>query len=172
MGNLSIILRKSVNGIPFFTKKADVRAILGDPDYSSTEDIVEECEVQRAKKLLEIAIKETYQEMGKDPDSFEWPDISQYQSDLDTYGQYQLEYDREQRLVSVNLITEYNTRFVIEGKDFSDFDLKKILSLANDFVIEEEGCSYVSRSKQIGIWCPNADGKIESIVFGSEGYFE
>lgn len=51
MGSLSIILKESVNGIPFFTKKEKVRDVLGKPDSSSSEDIASQNEFERAKKL-------------------------------------------------------------------------------------------------------------------------
>ena len=109
--------------------------------------------------------------MGRDPSTFEWPDISEYESDLDGYGKYQLEYDEQNRLVSACLISEYSEGLRIYNEDCSDFNLKKLLSLADDFIKEEDGASYVSYSLQIGIYCPDMDDRVESITFGCEGYF-
>lgn len=172
MNSFSVILKESVNDIPFFTKKSKVRAILGMPQSNTKEERKMTPETQRAMDLMEIVLKETYQRIGKDPDTFEWPDLSPYVSDRDIYGKYQLEYDTNDCLISATLIAEYVEHLICCGKDFSDFDLKKFLSLSNDFIEEENGASYVSYSLQIGIYCPDMDGRIENITFGSEGYFQ
>lgn len=171
MKQVTLVLNESVNGIPFFTQKQQVRDLLGKPDYNSFENRAPEEEVEAAKKMLEGPIKELYKKMGKDPDSFEWPDISEFDSDIDTYGPLQLEYDKKGRFVSVNLLADELDGFELNGNQYSDFKLKTLLSLADDFVKEEDGASYISYSKQIGIWVPLADGKVESVLFGCPGYY-
>ncbi|MBR5032461.1 MAG: hypothetical protein IKX70_02175 [Treponema sp.] len=171
MDNVFIEFTKSVNGIPFFTKKAEVRKILGKPDTNSIEDSPPESEVNRAMELMEVAIKEAYKKMGKDPSSFRWPDISEYESDWDTYGHVQFEYDKQEKLIAVIILAERTGSFNLNGKEYNSFKLEDFLALSDDFIKEEEGAAYVSHSLQIGIWCPNMDKKIESILFGCPGYY-
>ena len=151
MGDFSVVFKESINGIPFFTKKSEVRKILGKPEYNSIEERKMTGETKRAMDLMETAIKEVYTRMGKDPSTFEWPDISKYQSDLDSYGKYQLEYDEEERLVSAILIAEYSEGFTICGKWCPDFNLDTLLSVADDFVVEEDGAAFVSNSLEMAI---------------------
>ena len=171
MKKIKIVLNLSVNGIPFFTPKEQVRKILGKPDYNSIENQPPEEEVEAAKKMLEGPIKELYKKMGKNSDSFEWPDISEYETDFDQYGSFLFEYNEQRQFVSVSINVDEGIAFELDGKEYSNFDLKTLLSLADDFVMEEEDTTFISFSKQIVIGLDFAGGKVETILFGCPNYY-
>ena len=171
MNKIKIVLKQSANGIPFFTQKEKVREILGKPDYNSIENQAPKEEVELAKRLLEVKIKEFYKVMGKDPEKFKWPDISEYETDFDEYGSFQFEYNKQGQFVSVSINVDEGIAFELNGKEYSNFDLKTLLSLADDFVEEEEGTTIISYSKQIVIGLDYAGGKVETILFGCQNYY-
>lgn len=90
--------------------------------------------------------------------------------DEDLYTGCILEYDKNNKFKSIEVIKNETELLVINGVDCSDFEVKKILSLADDFEKNESG--YFSNSLQISIWIPEEEGEIESIYFGRPGAFQ
>jgi len=175
MDKVTIIPLKSVNGVPFGTKKEDVRKALG-PDYENSLDIIKKNESlnqdqQKALDEVENAIKALYQHMGKDPNSFEWPDISEFEEDTDTYNLVQIEYE-DDIFVAAAIYAQDLKHLTIWNHDCSDLEIEKILTLAEDFEWDQEDTSWTSRSKQISIYCSEGPRKIDSITFGCPGYFD
>jgi len=173
MNKISIIPLKSLNGIPFGVSKEEVRKVLG----SNYENSIEMREKNRNAfnsepvKLLGDAIKSLYKEMGKDPDSFEWPDISEFVEDCDTYSGVQVEY-KDNKFVSATIYPHNIINFTILDHDCSDFEIEKLLTLAEDFEWDAEDTTWISRSKQIGIYCALDKRKMDSILFGRPGYYD
>lgn len=173
MDKVIIIPLKSVNGIPFGATKEEVRKAFGS-DYENTvelreknKDVFNSAEI----KELEKSLKALYHDMGKDPDSFEWPDISEYESDCDTYNLVQIEYE-DDKFVAATIYAQDLKHLTIWEQDCSDFEIEKILTVAKDFEWDKEDSSWLSKSKQIAIYCPEGKRKIESITFGCPGYYD
>jgi len=172
MAKLDIKILNSVNGIPFFTSKEQTRKAFGSEYVNTLENKANQNEVNEALSIIEEKIKEVYEEMGKDSKLFEWPDLSQYESDIDRYSYFDLEYDKQGRFVSVTLDAEKTKSLFINDKDCSSFEIKELLKIANDFVWDSINTAYTSSSKQISIWCPEGKNKVESILFGCPGYYD
>lgn len=175
MNKLSIIPLKSVNGIPFGATKEEVRKGLGQ-DYENSLETIEKNkqlnpDEQKALGEVENALKALYKHMGKDPDSFEWPDISEFEEDTDTYNLVQLEYE-DNIFVSATMYSHDIKHLTIFDYDCSDLEIEKILTLSKDFVWDEENTSWMSKSRQIAIYCSENKRKIDSITFGCPGYFK
>lgn len=175
MDRVTIIPLKSVNGVPFGAKKEDVRKALGS-DYKNSLETIEKNKIlnpdeQKALDEVENSIKALYQEMGKDPNSFEWPDISEYEEDNDTYNLVQIEYE-DDIFVSATIYAQDMKHLSVWGHDCSDLEIEKILTLAKDFEWDQEDTSWTSRSQQIGIYCSEGPRKIDSITFGCPGYYD
>ena len=173
MDRVTIIPLKSVNGVPFGATKEEVRKVLGSDYENSVElreknkDVFDSPEI----KQLEESLKALYQEMGKDPNSFEWPDISEYEEDNDTYNLVQIEYE-DDIFVSATIYAQDMKYLSVWGHDCSDLEIEKILTLAKDFEWDQEDTSWTSRSKQISIYCSEGPRKLDSITFGCPGYFD
>ncbi|MBR4630266.1 MAG: hypothetical protein IKO57_07470 [Treponema sp.] len=172
MDRVTIIPLKSVNGVPFGAKKEEVRKVLGS-DYENSLETIEEnkdvFEMEEVKKVEET-FKELYKHMGKNPEDFEWPDISEFEEDNDTYNLVQIEYE-DDKFVSATVYAHNAKHLTIGDNDCSDLELAKILTLATDFEWIEEDTSWVSKSKQVGLYCPEDKYKIDSITFGCPGYY-
>lgn len=56
--------------------------------------------------------------------------------------------------------------------DCSDLEPAKFLTIATDFEWNEEDTSWISKSKQIAIYCQEDKFKIDSITFGCPGYYD
>ena len=172
MTKVTIVPHKSVNGVHFGASKEDVRKVFGSGFKNSIEEMnkpMNESE-QKAIKEVEEAIKALYQHMGKDPNSFEWPDISEFEEDNDTYNLVQIEYEND-RFVSATIYAQDMKHLAIWDQDCSDLEIEKILTLAKDFEWDEEETSWLSKSKQIAIYCSEGKRKIDSITFGCPGYY-
>ena len=173
MDKLTIIPLKSVNGVPFGATKEEVRKVLGS-DYENSLEIIEKNKgAFESKEIKEIekSFKALYQHMEKDPNSFEWPDISEFEEDNDTYNLVQIEYE-DDRFVSATIYPQDLRHFTIFDYDCSDFEIEKILTLAKDFVWDEEDTTWLSKSRQIAIYCSEGKRKIDSITFGCPGYYD
>ncbi|MCR5698549.1 MAG: hypothetical protein K6G52_02780 [Treponemataceae bacterium] len=170
MAKPRIEILNSFEYIPFGAKKEDVRNILQDPYVNSNESLPSKEEVEPAMKIVEEKIKELFEVMGRDPDSFEWPETPV--SDVDRYESFWLEYNDKTELVAATVFPEKCEGMIINGREFNGFKIKELLTLADDFVWEKLDTSYTSYSKQIAIYCPEGKNKIENIMFGCPGYFE
>lgn len=173
MTKLTITPLKSVNGVPFGASKEDVRKVLGRDFKNSIEEMNKSMNAneQKAIKEVEEAIKALYQHMGKDPNSFRWPDISEFEEDNDTYNLVQIEYENN-KFVSATIYAQNMKNLSIWDQDCSDLEIEKILTLAKDFEWDEEDTSWLSKAKQIGIYCSEGKRKIDSITFGCPGYYD
>ena len=173
MDKLTIIPLKSVNGVHFGATKNEVRKVLGSDYENSIEEMNKPMnqEEKKAINAVEDAIKALYQHMGKDPNSFEWPDISEFEEDNDTYNLVQIEYE-ENKFVSATIYVQDIKHLTVFDYDCSDFEIEKILTLAKDFVWDEEDTTWLSKSRQIAIYCSEGKRKIDSITFGCPGYFD
>ncbi|MCR4790936.1 MAG: hypothetical protein K5839_07660, partial [Treponemataceae bacterium] len=167
MDKVTIIPLKSVNGVPFGSTKADVRKSLGSDYENSLETIEKNKDVFESKEIkkIEETFKALYQHVGKDPNSFEWPDISEFEEDNDTYNLVQIEYEND-KFVSATIYAQDLKHLTIYDHDCSDLEIEKILTLAKDFVWDENDTTWLSKSKQIGIYCSEGKRKIDSITFG------
>lgn len=172
MNSISIIPLKSLNGIPFFTKKDEVRKYLGMNFENSIELRNRNKEVFNSKeiKALEDTIKALYKEMGKNPNSFEWQDISEFVEDSDTYPLFQIGYE-DDKFVTVTIYKNNIKHITIMNHDCSDFELEKIMTLATDFKWDRINTSWVSISKQISLFCPENKREIDNITFACSGYY-
>ena len=173
MDNVTIIPLESVNGVPFGVSKDAVRKALG-PDYeNSLETIEKNKNVFESKEIKEIeeSFKALYQHIGKNPDTFEWPDISEFEADTDTYNLVQIEYEND-KFVSATIYAQDLKHLTIWDQDCSDFEIEKVLTLAKDFEWDEEDTTWLSKSRQIAIYCSEGKRKIDSITFGCPGYYD
>lgn len=109
--------------------------------------------------------------MGKDPNSFEWPDISEFDEDTDTYNLVQIEYE-DDIFVAATIYAQDMKHLSVWEHDCPDLEIEKILTLAKDFEWDQEDTSWTSRSKQISIYCSEGPRKLDSITFGCPGYFD
>lgn len=55
--------------------------------------------------------------------------------------------------------------------DFDDTTSSDFYTFAR-IEYDENNTSYTSYSKQIGIWCPDGDDRVECILFGRAGYYD
>ena len=173
MSKITIIPLKSLNGIPFGASKEEVRKVLGN-NYENSIELREKNKKafnSEPVKLLEDSIRSLYKEMGKDPASFEWPDISEFVEDCDTYPNVQVEY-QENKFVSATIYASSLRNLTIWNHDCSDFEIEKLLTLADDFEWDEEETSWTSLSQQISIYCALDKRKMDSILFGCPGYYD
>lgn len=173
MNNITIIPLQSLNGIPFGASKADVRKVLGSNYENSIETINKNKDTFNSEpvKLIEDSIKALYKDMGKNPNSFEWPDISEFQEDCDTYPFVQIGY-RNNKFVTATIYAYDFKNLTIYGLDCSNLEIEKLLTLADDFKWNEESTSWISSFKQISIYCSLDKQKMDSITFGCPGYFD
>ena len=166
-----IEILKTFEHIPFGAKKEDVRNILQDPYVNSIESLPSKEEVDPVMTIVEEKIKELYKLIGRDSNSFEWPDLTQYQSDYDTYEYFEMEYDKNNELISGSVLAEKCDGMIVNGRVFEGFKIKELLTLADDFEWSSIDTGYISYSKQISIYCPERKNKVDSILFGSPGYY-
>ena len=89
----------------------------------------------------------------------------------DYYPFCMIDYDESDRFNAISVYADEKTKLIVDGKEYS-FDFATLLTLADDFVEEENKTSYISYSKQISIWCPDGDKRVESILFGCPGYWD
>lgn len=98
---------------------------------------------------------------------------NEFDSDpCDYYSFCKIDYDDNGRFDAIEIYSDQKSELIVDGKDFLDFEIKKLLILADDFVSEENNTSYTSYTKQIGIWCPDGDDRVECVLFGKPGYYQ
>lgn len=91
----------------------------------------------------------------------------------DEYSGCQIIYnDKTFLFEAIQIFADEEVKLVVNGIDLSDFDIKKILSLSEDFVYDEENSGYISYSKEIAIWCPEDKNTVETILFGRPNYYQ
>lgn len=173
MAKIEITTLETVNGLKFGATSAQIHKTFGNnytkndnKPYSEKDD----------EFLLEIAKK--FSEMtGKPIENYtKYLDNKEYDFDdttsSDFYTFAKIEYDENNCFEAIEIYSDQKIDLIINGENYSDFNLQKLLTLADDFVSEENNTSYTSYSKQIGIWCPDGDDRVECILFGRAGYYD
>ena len=170
MDKFDVELLKSINGVKFGSKAAEVHKVFGE-DFKKNDRELDDSDkeylmkiAQRMSEMSGRPIEDFTKYIDKDED-FE-RDSSDY------YSFCRIDYDENDSFECIEIYSDQSSQLIVDGKDFSSFDLKSLLSLADDFVEEEKGTSYTSYTKQIGIWCPDGDGRVECILFGKPGYYQ
>ena len=172
MDKFIVKLMQSVNGISFFTQKEQVRSYFGSDYENSMENRADDKEVKETLNLIEGKIKEIYEKMGKEPDSFMWPDLSPFESDYDRYENFDVEYDKEEQFISLTLDAKKVKTCIVDGNEINLTNIKELLDLADDFVWEKTNTGYTSLSAQISIWCPHGRDEVDSVLFGCPFYYK
>lgn len=173
MAKLVIEILKSVNGVAFGATEESIHKHLGN-DFT-TEKKMENSQ-DNDDFLLEVAMQ--FSEMtGKPVETYtKYLDDEQYDFEnsgsSDSYSFARIDYDENKKFEAIEIYSDQQTELIIDGNDYSDFNLTQLLTLADDFVSEENNTAWTSYSKQIGIWCPDGDSRVECILFGCPGYYD
>ena len=167
MVKFEIILLKNVNGLKFGASSQEVHTEFG----SEYEHASEKLTTEDKDFLLEVS-KRMSEMSGRPLEDFTKYDKEEFDSDTSDYYSFcRIDYD-EEGFEAIEIYSDKETKLIVNGKDYSNFDLQTLLTLADDFQEKENKTSYISNSKQIGIWCPDGDGRVESILFGCPGYYD
>jgi hypothetical protein len=171
MAKIEISILKSVNGLKFGSDADSVHKTFGNR-FKNYED--KELSASSMDFLMKTA-KEFAEMTGRPLSDFTkyLDESSEFDVDFrDFYSFASIDYDERKRFAAIEIYSDKNTKLIVDGIDCSSFDLETLLSLADDFVVEENNTSYTSYSKQIGIWCPDGDDRVECVLFGEEGYYQ
>ena len=171
MVKIEISVLNSANGLNFGSDKDAVHKVFGD-NFKNYED--KELSPESIDYLMKTA--QEFAEMSGRPVT----DFTKYITEdnefdhdpCDYYPFACIDYDDNKKFSAISIYSDQKTKLIVDGKDCSSFDLQTLLSLADDFVEEEDKTSYTSYTKQIGIWCPDADGRVECILFGKPNYYQ
>lgn len=172
MAKLEISVLKGVNGARFGFSSTIVHRALGD-DYKKekTREMT-----QKDKDFLNWVDQQFAEMSGRPIEEFSKYNDDKYDFDdkdkSDYYPFCRIDYDENDKFEAIEIYSDQQTELIIDGKDCSDFELHKLLSLADDFVSEENNTAWTSYSKQIGIWCPDGNSRVECILFGKNGYYD
>ena len=169
MADFYINVLKDVNGLKFGSKPSEVHKVLGanfKKNSSELSDSSKDFLLEVSKKMAEMS--------GRPLEDFtKYDNYDEFDSDTsDYYPECKIEYDDNDFFEAIEIYSDKHSRLIIKGKDYSDFNLKSLLTLADDFVSEEKNTLFRSYSSQISIWCPDGDGRVECILFGTSGYFQ
>lgn len=171
MNKIIISVLNSVNGVKFGSDKSSVHNVFGD-NFKNYED--KELSSESIDYLMKTA-KEFAEMTGRPLSDFTKYFTEENEFDYDPrdfYSFASIDYDEQKKFSAIEIYSDQKIELIVDGKDCSNFDLKTLLSLADDFVIEENNTSYRSYTKQIGIWCPDADGRVECVLFGKPNYYQ
>ena len=173
MTRLEIQLLKSVNEVQFGLSQHFVREMLG-LKYSKPERHLHEPEMQELlNRVLDMAVDIS----GKNKNDFleiveNYQEYSKANYRHDRYKGFKVCYDAALQFEAIEIYADFGIKLIIGGKDYSNFRLKDFLSLADDFVSEEDSY-YTSYSKQIGITVSTEDKTLAgAILFGKPGYYQ
>ncbi len=170
MDKFNIQVLKSINGVKFGSKASDVHKVFGE-DFKKNDR-----ELDSSDKEYLMKIAQRMSEMSGRPleDFTKYIDKDEdFERDTgDYYSSCRIDYDENGDFESIEIYSDEGSQLIVDGKNCSNFDLQTLLSLADDFVEEEKSTSYISFTKQIGIWCPDADGRVECILFGKPNYYQ
>lgn len=83
----------------------------------------------------------------------------------DDFYYYHVFYNEKDECEAVEIFEDISV--IINGLKVFPNEVSVLTSIASDFT--EENGSYISKSMSIGVYAPN--GKIESILFGVDGYY-
>lgn len=169
MAKIEISILESVNGLKFGSDAAAVHKVFGD-NFKNFKDK----ELTDTDKDFLMKVAERMSEISGRPVT----DYSKYidektEFDYDPSDYYpfcMIDYDEKDRFNAISIYSDKKTKLIVNGKEYS-FDLNTLLTLADDFFEEENKTSYISYSKQISIWCPDGDKRVESVLFGCPGYY-
>ena len=171
MNKIEIKILQSANGVKFGSEPSTIHKIFGD-NFDNYKDKKltpsdENFLMQVAERMSEISGKPVseYSKYFEEDNEFDYDPCDYYSFCL-------IDYDENDKFNAISIYSNQGTKLIVDGKDYSSFDLQKLLTLADDFVEEENKSSYTSYSKQINIWCPDGDGRVESVLFGCPGYYD
>ena len=170
MTKLDIILLESANGVKFGSDAEAVHKAFGDnfKNYKDKKltDSDNEFLMKVAEKMSEIS--------GKPVSNYTkyLTEETEFDNDpCDYYPFCMIDYDDNDKFNAISVYADEKTKLFVDGKEYN-FDFATLLTLADDFVEEENKTTYISHSKQISIWCPDGDKRVESILFGCPGYWD
>jgi len=172
MAKLEISVLKGVNGANFGSNSTIIHKVLGDKFKNS-----ESRELSSSDKEFLDWVNQEFANMSGRPieDFSKYDDNIKYNFDdsgkSDFYPFCRIDYDDNDKFEAIEIYSDQHTKLIIDENDYSDFDLKKLLTLADDFISEENNTAWTSYSKQIGVYCPDGDDRVECILFGGEGYY-
>ena len=171
MAKIEIKLLQGVNGLKFGANASSVHKVFGNNfENDKNKDLTSDDK----DYLLKIA-KEFSKMSGRPLEEFTKyldKDMDFEKENSDYYSFCMIDYDYNEKFSAISIYSDQNIQLFVEGKDCSKFDLKTFLSLADDFVIEEEKTIYKSYSRQISVFCPDGDEKVKSITFAIPGYYD
>ena len=170
MAKIEISILQSANGVKFGSDAAAVHKVFGD-NFKNYKDK----ELTDSDKVFLMKVAEKMSEISGRPVT----DYSKYIDEetefdhdpCDYYPFCMIDYDENDRFNAISIYSDDKTKLFVDGKEYS-FDFETLLTLADDFVEEENKTSYTSYSKQISIWCPDGDKRVESVNFGCSGYWD
>ena len=170
MAKIEISILQSANGVKFGSDAAAVHKVFGD-NFKNYKD--KELTSEDKDYLLKTA-KEFAEMSGRPLSDFTKYINEETEFDYDPCDYYSfcmIDYDENDRFNAISIYSDDKTKLFVDGKEYS-FDFETLLTLADDFVEEENKTSYTSYSKQISIWCPDGDKRVESVNFGCPGYWD
>ena len=169
MAKIEIETLRSVNGIPFGSNKTEVRKTFGASFKEHPKKIKE---TEESKKSYDQIVERMAKMAGQTVEEFvkDVPPVNSRIYDEYLFGM--INYSRNQIFESIEIPSDQKTQLIVDGKDCSDFSIAKLKTLADDFVWDSLNTSWMSQSKQIGIYCPENDKTVECVLFGCPGYYE
>lgn len=169
MAKFVIEVLSCVNNLKFGATAKEVHKTFGSDFRKYTEELSDS-----SKNFIFEVTKRMAEMTGKSIEEFtRYDNDNEFDSDpCDYYSFCKIDYDDNGRFDAIEIYSDQESELIVDGKDFSDFELKKLLTLADDFVSEENNTSYTSYTKQIGIWCPDGNDRVECVLFGKPGYYQ
>ena len=173
MIKLNIKVLQSLNGITFGLSQDAVRKMLG-LKFTKPENHFNEPEVQELwNKILDVMV-----DISKKPKEHfikiaeETEEITKSDYNDDYYEGFNILYSDDLRFEAVEVFAGYDVQLIVNGVDCSDFSLKKLFALSDDFILEDE-LFYTSYTKQISFrLSEDDDEKAECILFGKQNYYQ
>ena len=171
MAKIEISLLKSANGVQFASDGDAVHKVFGNNFKNN-----EKKKLTSADKDFMLKIAERMSKISGQPitDFTKYLD-DDYDFDKDTsyyYSFCKIDYDENDKFNAIEIYSDQKTQLIVDGKDCSDFSIAKLRTLADDFVWDSLNTSWVSQSKQIGIYCPENDKTVECVLFGCPSYYD
>ena len=169
MDKFEVKILNCINHLNFGSSSTEVHKTFGTNFKKQTEELS-----KSSKDFLMEVSKRMAAMSGRPLEEFtKYDKEDEFDSDSsDYYSSCRIDYDENDCFECIEIYSDQGSQLIVNGNDFSNFDLQSLLTLADDFVEEENGTSYISYTKQIGIWCPDGDGRVECILFGKPGYYQ
>jgi len=171
MITLNIKTTDSVNGIYFCLPRDMCRELFNLPyeEYPKHHYLNDLKYKDIAKQMMEVMAmieEKSYEEFMANV-----PETKEHKKDA--YKGFQVHYNDDLFFEAIEINNSGpRVKLIVDGKDCSDFNIKKLLSLSDDFIYDEHDTSYYSYEKSIIIWCPNGKEKVETVLFAHDEYFD